>query len=182
MGQGILADVYTAIRPEPAWLTEARRYLGLRETAGPGNTPAILAWAKSFGGWVASFFVADATPWCGLFVGHCLMVANLRNMPKNPLAALSWLTYGVPLAEPALGCLAVFARNGGGHVGFYLGEHDGLIRVLGGNQHNDSVSIDWVKRERLRGYRWPAEIEKPPLPSLIELDLTGAVLVSTDEA
>ena len=42
---------------------------------------------------------------------------------------------GKRLTKPAYGCLVVFTRQGGGHVGFVVGKDKaGNLLVLGGNQ------------------------------------------------
>jgi uncharacterized protein (TIGR02594 family) len=163
---------------EPAWLTKARHLLGTQETPGPDNTPEILDWAKQEGGWIERFYTADAIPWCGLFVGHCLLEAGISG-PKNPLSALSWGDWGRDLQPDCceLGAVLVFTRQGGGHVGFYVGEdEDGsALHVLGGNQA-DAVSITRISRERLASVRWPLMIDCPgtgPLKRPLRLSLSA---------
>jgi uncharacterized protein (TIGR02594 family) len=61
----------------------------------------------------------------------------------------------VALKKPEVGCIAVFDRGHGmGHVGFYVGEDEKGIYILGGNQNN-SVNISLRDRKSLLGYRWP---------------------------
>jgi hypothetical protein len=50
--------------------------------------------------------------------------------------------------------VAVFGRDGGGHVGFVVGESAAHLHILGGNQSN-SVSIAPIAKRRLLGLRWP---------------------------
>ena len=41
------------------------------------------------------------------------------------------------LNNPAYGCIVVFSRAGGGHVGFLVGkDKQGNLMILGGNQSN----------------------------------------------
>ncbi len=147
---------------EPVWLQQARHLLGTQESPGTANNAAILDWARQEGGWIERFYTADSIPWCGLFVGHCLLNAGISG-PKNPLSALAWADWGdeVPFSEREAGCVLVFTRQGGGHVGFYAGEDaDGsALYVLGGNQ-SDAVSISRIATDRLHAVRWPAGLAR----------------------
>jgi uncharacterized protein (TIGR02594 family) len=56
-------------------------------------------------------------------------------------SAKSYLNWGVQIREPAYGCVVVFSRDGGGHVGFVVGQQqNGNLMVLGGNQ-SDAINI-----------------------------------------
>lgn len=135
------------------WLDTAISLLSTKEVPGSGNNPKIIQWAKDIGGWVASFYKEDSIPWCGLFVGHC-MQANGIVPPPDMLSALAWNKYGMKLDEPMYGCIMVFGRNGGGHVGFAVSQDDNTYHVLGGNQ-SDNVTITRIAKNRLVGARWP---------------------------
>ena len=136
------------------WIDEARRLMGLREQVGAGSNQVILDWATD----LDLDYPSDDIPWCGLFVSHCIG-ATLPDepLPTHPLAARSWLRFGVA-CEPALGAVVVFwreQRNGAkGHVGFYNGEDAAAYHILGGNQSN-RVSITRIAKERLLGTRRP---------------------------
>lgn len=147
---------------EPRWLTRARGYIGVRETPGAANNSTIIGWAKKLGGWVASWYRADSTAWCGLYVGM-VMAAEGLPLPKNPLGALQWSTWGVPLQKLAPGAIVTFTRKGGGHVGFAVRESADAIEVLGGNQA-DSVNLTWIAKSRLHAIRWPAGEPLPTTP------------------
>ena len=57
------------------------------------------------------------------------------------MRATDWLSIGKVLPKPAEGCIVVFSRAGGGHVGFVVGKSaSGNLMVLGGNQ-GDAVRI-----------------------------------------
>ena len=157
---------------DPAWLAEARRNLGVREIKGSNHEPKILAWWKAIrrGG-----IKDDETPWCAAFVGGCLEAAGL--MSTRFESAKSYETWGEYLSAPAYGCVVVFTRDGGGHVGFVVGEDKGNLMVLGGNQ-GDAVSIRAFPRARATAYRWPSGV---PLPQSTALPLLSATL-STSEA
>ena len=159
------------------WLARALALVGTRETVGPASNPVIMEWAAAIGGWVRSFFVNDSIPWCALFADHCLRWAGVR--APGTLAARDFLKWGVPLSQPALGCVAVFARPGGAHVFFYLGETADAIFGVGGNQ-SDQVSRTWISRGRLLGYRWPSDW-RLPVGGPVLLSRSGAPL-SKDEA
>lgn len=159
---------------EPRWMVEARRLIGTAEIPGPKHNPWIVAGWKRLG---AAWFTDDETPWCGLFVAHCIEHAGLP-YPKLFPRAKSWADWGVP-CPATVGAVAVFGRQGGGHVGFLVGENPSAYYVLGGNQSN-AVNIMPIAKSRLvpNGIRWPAQIGRPAagLPRK-----TGGV-VSTNEA
>ena len=165
---------------EPSWLIEARRYMGLREVAGPASNPTILGFAQKLGGWVASYYKNDDTPWCGLFVGNIMATALPHEvLPGNPLSAQAWASFGRGLPRGATGAILVFVRPGGGHVGFYVGEDAEAYHVLGGNQSN-SVSITRVAKARLLATRWPLTASGPD-GGPVRLTTAG-VRLSTQEA
>jgi len=148
------------------WLPIARRYLGTTEIPGPTHDPTILGFIRALGGKLASWVATDETPWCASYANAVLQEAGLPMSAKpgsaDLLRAKSFLTYGTALSEPALGCVLVFDRAGGGHVGFYVGETLHAFRVLGGNQA-DSVSETWIARDRCRAYRWPPGVPPPTI-------------------
>lgn len=149
--------------PEPKWLQEARKYIGTKEIPGEQNEPKILQWWKAIR---APWFKDDETPWCAAFVGGCLEAVGMRS--SRNAAAKSYLTWGTPLKYPCLGCVVVFTREGGGHVGFVVGiDERQRLMVLGGNQGN-MVSIAPFDRYRVAGYRWPdvVEVQAGELPVL----------------
>lgn len=149
---------------KPAWLLEAEKYLGTSEVKGPEHEALILKWWRDIkrGG-----IKDDETPWCAAFVGACLEATGVRSTRFE--SAKSYLDWGIPLTNYELGCIVVFTRNGGGHVGFVAGRDLlGHIMVLGGNQ-SDAVNIKAFDLARVAGFRWPLGIELPaaaPLPVL----------------
>ncbi|GAM61380.1 cell wall-associated hydrolases [Vibrio ishigakensis] len=95
----------------------------------------------------------DETAWCSSFVNWCVEQSGLTG--TRSAAARSWLTWGSALQTPVEGCILILKRGKHpwqGHVGFYVGEKNGAILVLGGNQ-SDSVNISSYAAERLLGYR-----------------------------
>ena len=146
---------------EPRWVTEGKRYIGTREIPGVQHEPRILLWWKAIkrGG-----IKTDEVPWCAAFVGAMLESVGVTSSRFE--SAKSYLQWGVRLAAPTLGCIVVFDRAGGGHVGFVVGKDDrGRLMVLGGNQGN-AVTIAPFDMSRVAGYRWPAPgpAQITPLP------------------
>lgn len=135
---------------EPLWLTKARQYIGVAEIPGKGECPTIRRWLIQLGAW----WTDDDVPWCGTFLGAVMREAG-SSIPKHFYRARAWLDWGTAMTQPTLGCVVVFDRRGGGHVGLVVGRTpvDNLL-VLGGNQGN-KVSIASFSPDRVLGYRWP---------------------------
>lgn len=148
---------------KPTWLIEAEKLIGLRETKGTQHTPEILQmWRDIKRGGIKD----DETPWCAAFVGAMLERSGIKSSRFE--SAKSYLEWGQLLAMPVVGCIVVFTRQGGGHVGFAVGRDvKGNLLVLGGNQ-GDEVNIRAFPVSRVSGYRWPAGVVVPaePLPTL----------------
>ncbi len=146
---------------DPAWLAYARRQVGVREIKGPRHEPRIIAWARRAARYLGIAVNDDETPWCGTFAAACVMEAGLTP-PTIAVRARRWASWGNPLSltatRPPLGAIAVFERQGGGHVGFVAEVHrDGSLGILGGNQA-DAVNIRRFPRARLIALRWPAGV------------------------
>lgn len=156
-------------RNEPAWITYAREQIGTREIKGPKHEPKILAWWKAIkrGG-----IKDDETPWCAAFVGGCLEAVGITSSRFE--SAKSYETWGQRLDAPAVGCVVVFSRDGGGHVGFVVGQDErGRLMVLGGNQ-GDAVNVKSFDQARVTAYRWPpgVPISSDALPQLAGTELS----------
>jgi uncharacterized protein (TIGR02594 family) len=169
---------WLAHEPAPRILVEARALFGVRETAGPANTPAIMAWAREVGPKVAKVYSADSVPWCGLFMAVVARRAG-KSIPESPLWARAWATWGAPSPQAALGDVLVFVRPGGGHVGVYVGEDATSYAVLGGNQ-GDAVSIVWIAKGRCIAVRREYRIGPPANVRPVFVRRSGAL--STNEA
>ena len=136
---------------ELKWIEVARSYIGLHEIVGPKHNSTIVGWLKD----LKSSWLDDETPWCGTFVGAILKQTG-RYVVPNWYRAKAWVDGGKHLQKPAYGCVVVFSRTGGGHVGFVVGEDEkGSLMVLGGNQSN-AVNIKAFPKSRVIAYVWPA--------------------------
>lgn len=136
---------------EPSWLKIGRSYEGLKEIPGPRHNQTIIRWLGKLNAWWRN----EETPWCGVFVAHCMQESWLP-FPKFYMRAKAWSDYGSLLRRDRLapGAILVFDRAGGGHVGFYVGEDAGHYFVLGGNQGN-AVNVMKLGKSRLVASRWP---------------------------
>lgn len=145
------------------WVAEAQKHIGLKEIKGTTHHPEILKmWKDIKRGGIKD----DETPWCAAFVGSMLERVGIRSTRFE--SAKSYLQWGRTLSEPVLGCVVVFTREGGGHVGFLVGKDKaGNLLILGGNQ-SDGVNVSAFPVSRVTGYRWPESIPVPigPLPVL----------------
>ncbi|WP_438306064.1 TIGR02594 family protein (plasmid) [Raoultella ornithinolytica] len=157
---------------EPRWLVEGRKHIGLSEIKGPQHNQEIVQFWRDI---KRSGIKDDETPWCAAFAGAMLERIGIRSTRFE--SAKSYLEWGDKLDAPEYGCVVVFTRSGGGHIGFVVGQHaNGDLLVLGGNQ-SDAVNIRAFSTSRVSGYRWPTGEPRntQPLP-------TGDAVTSTSEA
>lgn len=160
---------------DPAWLAAARKYEGTREIPGKDTTPTIQRWLRTLRAWWSD----DETPWCGTAVAAWMLEAGIQKLPTHWYRAKGWVGWGVTLTQPTVGCVVVFSRQGGGHVGLVVGvDRAGRLMVLGGNQGN-RVCVAPFDPSRVISYQWPseAEIVVASLPVL-----TSTAASSTQEA
>jgi uncharacterized protein (TIGR02594 family) len=150
------------------WIDEAKKHIGLKEISGKNDSPLLLDWWVKLG---VKYLYKQA--WCGLFTAHCLKAAGYA-LPKHWYRALDWLDWGVEIASPCYGCIVVFSRKGGGHVGFVVGmDNKGRLMVLGGNQ-GDVVSIAPFETSRVAGYRMPVgTLHRGALPTIHSVQATS---------
>lgn len=144
--------------PELPWIAEARKHIGLREdTSKFKHSPTIFGWLKMLGAW----WVDDETPWCGVFVAHCLQAAGVK-FPKHWYRALAYIDGGAPLSRPAYGCVAIKTRKGGGHVCFVVGrdKKTGKLVCLGGNQNN-MVCYALYNESDFQAFMWYGITSRP---------------------
>lgn len=163
---------YLQEEKSPKILVEAVKLLGTKEIVGKEHNPVILAWAKELG--LQKVYTADEIPWCGLAVAYAAHMAGVTVVDK-PLWALSWATYGTKVTEPMLGDILTFKRDGGGHVGIYVGEDKDCYHVLGGNQGN-AMSITRIVKTRLYQARRTAwKVAQPANVRKVMLDAKGTI-------
>lgn len=156
--------------PIPAWMDTAYRLRGAREIPGPRhNTLISNGWGrldKKLG--LTARFNDDETPWCGLFVAHCMDAAGLKYPTMYPRAK-AWAKYGTAEAIDSIpfGAICVKGRQGGGHVYFAaaMSPDGSIIYGLGGNQNN-AVNLAAFRRRDIIAARWPVGTNTPkhPLP------------------
>lgn len=160
----------------PLWFEVAGQDIGMRELPGAPTAPKIAQWLAKLG----AAWRDDETPWCGTAVAAWMKAAG-ADIPKHWYRARAWLDWGLKIDAPIVGCVVVFERQGGGHVGLVAGKDEaGNLMVLGGNQ-GDAVNIKPFSMQRVLGYRWPADVGPSPiyaeLPTMLE---SGSL--STNEA
>lgn len=167
----------------PIMIKQALNLYGTTEVPGAANNATILSWAQEVGqdpmyNGVKKFYNADSIPWCGLFMA-VVAKRSSKQIVKDPLWALNWGNFGKHTPTPMLGDVLVFIRNGGGHVGLYVGEDSTCFHVLGGNQ-SDKVCITRIEKKRLYTARRPNYINQPVNVRKISLSSSGTV--SSNEA
>ena len=106
--------------------------LGVHETPGPEATARILEYTKH----TTLDAQSDETAWCASFMNYVTDTAGFPG--THSAAAASFLTWGVPIDAPILGCLVVWPH----HVTLCDSPDisNGIVRCLGGNQ-SDSVKV-----------------------------------------
>ena len=160
----------------PRILVQAVSLIGTREIIGKNHNPIILSWAIEL---KLKAYTNDEIPWCGLFIAYCAHKAGVE-VVDGPLWALNWAKYGTKESTPMLGDVLTFKRDGGGHVGLYVGEDRTHYHVLGGNQNNQ-VNVMRIAKSRLHQARRTAwKIAQPSNVRKIELSNKG--IISTNEA
>jgi uncharacterized protein (TIGR02594 family) len=144
-------DPNAAAGEDPKWYSIAYAERGQRETDGTSDNPRILEYQKA-----CSYNAHDEdVPWCSSFANWVMKQAGIKG--SGEASARSWLNWGQKLETPRRGCIVVLKRPGSptnGHVAFYVGEENGRLKLLGGNQENQ-VKISFYDKSRLLGYRWP---------------------------
>jgi uncharacterized protein (TIGR02594 family) len=135
------------VEQEPEWMRIAKNEIGVKERR-VGDNPRVLEYHAS----TKLRATHDNVAWCSSFVCWCFERAKVAS-PRSARAK-DFLNWGVKLYFPKPGCVVVFSRDLGGHVGFYVYETEDHIYVLGGNQ-SDAVNVSPYKKENLLGYRWP---------------------------
>lgn len=142
------------------WMHIAQRLIGTAEVPGAAANPAILEMFRATGYKPRG----DEDPWCSACVCHCLEKSGVRS--TRSASAASYLTWGVPLAAPVYGCVAVIPRAVAPrryHVTFFsgwVGSDRAVFRALGGNQSNSVCVSPYPARSAV--FRWPSGYPVPP--------------------
>jgi uncharacterized protein (TIGR02594 family) len=168
----------------PRTIQEALPLLGVQEVVGRGSNKTILIWRDELNQAAGvnplaapvSGYSDDDIPWCGLFAAVVAFRAG-KQVVSTPLWARNWAAFGQEASRASLGDVLVFARNGGGHVGFYVGEDGHFYHVLGGNQSN-RVSMTRIEKPRCVAVRTPIYRVRPASARPRALDATGAVSIN----
>ena len=155
----------------PRILVNAVSLIGTREIIGKNHNPIILSWAIELG---LKAYTNDEIYWCGLFIAYCAHKAGVQ-VVDSPLWALNWAKYGTKVDTPMLGDVLTFKRDGGGHVGLYVGEDRTHYHVLGGNQSNQ-VNVMRIAKSRLHQARRTAwKIAQPSNVRVVNLSSQGII-------
>lgn len=164
----------------PQILVQALKLVGTKEIVGVKHSATIMGWAKELG--IEKIYTNDEIAWCGLFVAYVCKKAGLE-LPfsaKDSLWALNWNKFGTAQKTAMLGDILTFKRNGGGHVGIYVGEDKVCYHVLGGNQSN-MVCITRIEKSRCAGIRrTPWKIAQPDSVKAVVVNANG--FISKNEA
>ncbi|MEM9278323.1 MAG: TIGR02594 family protein [Pseudomonadota bacterium] len=127
----------------------AKRYVGLHERKHTGKL------SKTLG------VNPRRTPWCGAFVGAVVSKAGI-SVPQGHLRAATWKKAGkgVSLKNARKGDVVVIRTSYGHHVGFYAGQKNGKVQLLGGNQSNQ-VKVSNYRVGSVQAVRRLGSISKP---------------------
>ena len=162
----------------PRHLVEAVKLIGTKEIPGVKHSPVIMEWAKEVG--IADIYKNDELAWCGLFVAVTIKRAGREPLQRySAIRAREWSSYANKADRAELADILVFARPGGGHVGYYVGEDDKCYHVLGGNQSN-MVNIIRIEKARCIAIRRIPYNTKPENVRASMLGATGQI--SSNEA
>jgi uncharacterized protein (TIGR02594 family) len=142
------------------WMVEGMVPYGWHEVR---DNARLRTWLRSDGRTLGD---PAALPWCGDYVETAIRRAlPLEPLPgalgQNPYWARNWMLFG-RATQPTYGCVLVFSRGSGGHVGFAVGHDATAFHVLGGNQSN-AVNVTRIAKDRLLGARWPSTVATRPI-------------------
>lgn len=148
----------------PPWIKEGIAVLRMHERE---DNKELSDWLRSDDG--ETLGDPSVLPWCGDFVKTAIRLGLPDEdypgaLGKNPYWALNWRLFGRQGNE-WFGAPVSITRDGGGHVGFAVGQNTKSIFVFGGNQDN-RVSVSPIPRQRFTpaSWRWPTTYQKPPRP------------------
>jgi len=153
-------------------LVFASKEIGVKEVQGSGDSARVVkyhAYAREDND--ISKAQPDSTPWCASFICYCLEMVGMGS--TNSMAARSYLKWGKSVKkDPLPGDIVVYWRGKksgwAGHVGVYLGQVDGLIYTLGGNQR-DAVNVSRYSTDKLLDIRRSSRMKKLSKQEILEL-------------
>lgn len=171
---------------EPRWLTNFRRYNGVKEIKGRMHSPEILHLLDLADGKQdkrnLQGIIDDETPYCSSALCGALEECAIKS-PRSAWAR-SFLNWGAKLSGPAVGAIVIFERGKNfGHVAVIVGRSGNRLVCFGANQ-SDMFNHALFDIERVLGYRYPADERLPAdigFSKLPVVDLRG-VSVSKNEA
>ncbi len=120
--------------PEPKYLTQARKYLGIHERPGPASD-AFIAKCLARCGYAGED--DSQIPWCGCFLAEIMAESGLP-YPGESAAAVSWCKWGHHV-DLQVGAVVVFEWSSGGHhvaICTAINDDENWVKCLGGNQSN----------------------------------------------
>ena len=135
-----------------SWMDIAEGERGVKEIAGASAHPQIVAYHAT----TTLKATSDEVPWCSSFVNW--VMAKAKYPITKSAAAKSWATYGQSCSLH-VGCIVVFSRKGGHHVGFCVGITPTTVLVLGGNQSNE-VNVSRYRKDTLIASVVPNKLNK----------------------
>lgn len=172
-----MADL-TAPPADPVpWLTLMRALSGTREIPGSADNPMILGMATFIGSAfpdMAAYsaqYRHDSIPWCGLTIAYVMARNGIRPVYtrgadlQSYLWADAWKAFGDE-CPPIPGAVAVFTRNGGGHVSLIEAETRTHLHVRGGNQA-DMINVIAMPKAQLTAIRWPPGRAQIVVPGIV---------------
>lgn len=142
------------------WLELARTDLGERRWDGAKHNPKILEYYATCG---HPEVEADEVSFCAAGVGTWLTRAGYPIPPTSTnLLARSYITYGIGLDEPEIGCIGIWPRGAAwqGHVGIVAEILPGgaKVKLLGANQGaKHEVSYATYKTADALAFRRPVK-------------------------
>jgi uncharacterized protein (TIGR02594 family) len=133
------------------YYTIAKAEIGVSEILGSKHADRILQYHQATDLKAST----DEISWCSSFVNWCMKEAGMPY--TNKANARSWVKWGHRVKKPNKGstvCVFWRGKRDGwqGHVGFFAGEDEDNILVLGGNQGNQ-VCYKWYSKDQLLEYR-----------------------------
>jgi|GEM_PF-1171729 len=159
-----------------AQIASKLKWHSLAEVPGAANNPYILAQAGYVG--ATSYYHTDATPWCALEMSYWVKSAD-DALPRGPLAAKSWRTWGTKVSLGEAGDVLVLDRPGGQHVTMYVGQIGNSYACLGGNQGDKVCIALFIKPIFKDVRRSPWKLGQSASVWKISLNSSGPVATST---